>query len=357
MGSIQSTYSNERLTHSNVKLHAQSMPSFNGSPHKWQTWKKRARATIGSAGYLNVLDDEAYATSHRMQNETVFHLLQNSVIEGNAAHLVDQYEPERDGRKAYLALVNWYEGEKQVNSTAEDIRAKLERNFLTTKNPGTEYINKFQMYSKQLDDLGEAYTASKSVSLFLEKITDPDYENVVELCMAQELDLEKCIYQIRSKERRLDRDRSNSRKKGIIVRRNEQEQIPDMTHEKEDMFPSIEYLTDAGYYSIPGHVWSTMNAKEQSKVKQHNSTLRKKRKALENNSNTRQFDKTRDITTRRNPIPDHNDSQAKRRRTVEIKDDEVQSHTGVISPEDEPKSLSTRRGILQFQVNENRQDD
>jgi len=79
---------------------------------------------------------------------------------------------------------------------------------------------------------------------------------------------------------------------------------------------------------------------------------------LENNSNTRHFDKTRDITTRRNPIPDLTDPQAKRRRTVEIKDDEVQRHDDLISPlEDETNSISARRGILQFHVNDNRQDE
>ena len=73
MGTVISrTYTNEALTQSSVKLQAQSMPAFNGNPHKWQTWKKQARATIGSAGYLDILENQSYITRNRMKNETVY---------------------------------------------------------------------------------------------------------------------------------------------------------------------------------------------------------------------------------------------------------------------------------------------
>ena len=177
------------------------MPTFNCDPHKWQTWKKRAKASIGSTCYLNILESESYATRYRMKNETVFHLLQNATVEGHAAHLVDQVEPERDGPAVYNALCGWYEGDKQTNATAEDIRATLGRNFLSTKKSASQFINHFKTYNQQLRDLGEAYTNSKEASLFLEKIKDPDYENVVELCLDQDSTIEECIQQVRAKER------------------------------------------------------------------------------------------------------------------------------------------------------------
>ena len=136
-----------------------------------------------------------------MKNETVFHLLQNATVEGHAAHLVDQVEPERDGPAVYNALCGWYEGDKQTNATAEDIRATLGRNFLSTKKSASQFINHFKTYNQQLRDLGEAYTNSKEASLFLEKIKDPDYENVVELCLDQDSTIEECIQQVRAKER------------------------------------------------------------------------------------------------------------------------------------------------------------
>lgn len=51
---ILRAYTNEALVQSNIKLQAQSMSTFNGDTRKWQTWKKHARATIGSAGYLDI---------------------------------------------------------------------------------------------------------------------------------------------------------------------------------------------------------------------------------------------------------------------------------------------------------------
>ena len=94
MGSIISRGLNndDHYRRSNVKLQAQSVPPFNGDPHKWQTWKKKTRAAIGTAGLLRILDDPEYARRHKLENETIFHLLQVATTEGNASFLVDQFE-------------------------------------------------------------------------------------------------------------------------------------------------------------------------------------------------------------------------------------------------------------------------
>ena len=62
---------------------------------------------------LQTLDNKEYADKHKTNNETVFHLLAVATADGSASHLVDQYEELSNGRKAYLALVNWYEGDKK----------------------------------------------------------------------------------------------------------------------------------------------------------------------------------------------------------------------------------------------------
>ena len=348
MGTVISrTYTNEALTQSSVKLQAQSMPAFNGDPHKWQTWKKRARATIGSAGYLNVLDNQSYATRNRMKNETVFHLLQNATVEGHAAHLVDQFEPDRYGHSAYKALCGWYEGDKQTNATAEDIRAKLDRNFLSTKKSASQFINQFKTYNQQLRDLGEAYTKSKEVSLFLEKITDPDYENVVELCLAQDSTIEDCIQQVRAKERRLDRSNSKLRRKPLTIRRNVASD-QDLTGEDEPIDKKEEFLTDKGYYSIPSHIWKKLTETEKTEVKSHNSALRKRRRRTDvGNDNS--------ITTRRFPQSsmntDHMEPPEKKQRTVKILEDEKEDQDDQETDLDDQKEIKFRRnGIMKFKV-------
>ena len=344
-GAITKACSNEALVQSNVKLQAQSMPIFNGDPHKWQTWKKRARATIGSARYLNILDQEAYAEKYRMKNETVFHLLQNATVEGHAAHLVDQFEPERDGRAAYMALCSWYEGDKQINSTAEDIRAKLDRNFLSTKKSASQFINEFKTYNQQLKDLGEEYTKSKIVSIFLEKITDPDYENVVELCLAQDSSVEECIQQVRAKERRLDRNNAKFRRQPLSLRRNTTEYEPSYSTDKVLGERGSEYLTDNGYYSVPNKIWMTLTEEQKSKVKTHNSSMRKKRRRSDEKD-------TKSYSPRRTSNPNHDrmESEPEKQRTVKILDDERDPHDEHEEDEDKETMTSRRNEILKFNL-------
>ena len=127
---------------------------------------KKNRAVIGTARMLQTLDNQEYADKHKTDNETIFHLLAVATADGSALHLVDQYEESSDGRRAYLALVNWYEGDELTTETAEDIRSKLDKLILTTSNTASAYINDFQLYNKQLLELNEAYTSSKTVDIF-----------------------------------------------------------------------------------------------------------------------------------------------------------------------------------------------
>ena len=69
------------------------------------------------------------------------------MIEDSTTYLANQFVPEKNGRKAYLASVWLFKCEKQINVAAEDIHAKLGRNYLITKNPGKERISNFKIYS------------------------------------------------------------------------------------------------------------------------------------------------------------------------------------------------------------------
>ena len=138
--------------------------------------KNKFRAAIETAGLLRIIDEAIYAASHPADNETIFHILQVAAADGNASHLVYKYESERDGRKLFHGLIRWYEGDQLTSETADDIRDKLSRISLNTTNTASEFINDFLEYQKHLDELDESYTISKTVSIFLDQITDPDYE-------------------------------------------------------------------------------------------------------------------------------------------------------------------------------------
>ena len=157
---------NEALKRSNVKLQAQQVTTFKGEAIKWHSWKKKTRAAIGTAGMLQTLDNQEYADNHKTDNETIYHLLAVATADGSASHLVDQYKHSSDGRRAYLALVNWYEGDELTTETTEDIRSKLDKLILNTSNTASSYINDFQLYNKQLMELNKSYTSSKTVDIF-----------------------------------------------------------------------------------------------------------------------------------------------------------------------------------------------
>ena len=146
-----------------------------GKPTQVACVEKKFRAAIGTAGMLKVIDDDKYHLSNPADNETIFHILQVATADGNASHLVDKYEKDRDDKKAYLELVRWHEGDQLTSETAEDARDRLSRISLNTKNTASEYINDFLEHQKHLEELDEAYTTSKTISIFLDQITDPDY--------------------------------------------------------------------------------------------------------------------------------------------------------------------------------------
>lgn len=194
---------------------------------------------------LNIIDDEQYAAKNLLDNETVFHMLQVATVDGSA-HLVNQFEDEKNGNKAHSALLDWYEGEKLTTDTAEDVRSKLEKIALTTRYSASEYINEFQKYTKLLNQLGEEYSQSHTTTIFLRQITGPDYKLTVQLCIEGKLELKECIDRIRSHERILSRETAVSRRPAINVRRDNI--IRDKGRDIKEM--NIEdYMNDKGFYS------------------------------------------------------------------------------------------------------------
>ena len=92
---------------------------------------------------LRVIDEYGYKLLQPTDNETIFHILQVAAADGNASHLVDKFEKERDGQNECLKLIRWHEGDQLTSETAEDVRDRLARISLNTKNNASEYINDF----------------------------------------------------------------------------------------------------------------------------------------------------------------------------------------------------------------------
>ena len=174
------------------------------------------RADIRTAGLLKSLDDEDYANKNSTDNETVL-----------------------------------------TTEMAEDIRSKLDKTLLTSNTSASECINNFLQYTKLLDDLGEAYTSSKNISIFLNQIKDPGYSATKESCIEDKLNLDQCIERIWSKERRLGKSKADNRR-GINIRRDQLESYGSRVINKTRDLPIKEYKNEKGFYSIPREIWKKL---------------------------------------------------------------------------------------------------
>ena len=351
MGIYQSK-DNEALKRSNVKLQAQSITGFDGNAVKWHTWKKKTRAAIGTAGLLKILDDEDFANRNSVDNETVFHLLQVATSDGNAAHLVDKHEETSDGCMAYQELIRWYEGDELATETAEDIRSKIDKTLLTSSTSASEYINSFLQYTKLLGDLREAYTPSKTISIFLDQIRDPDYSSTKESCIEDKLNLDQCIESVRSKERRIGRSKINSRR-GISVRRDQLIENGARDNNENREMDIGDYKNEKGFYSIPREIWRKLSLEDQRMIKKMNGDLRRKRER--ESPRYSEGDKAfKSVNARRNATDDFPN---KKPRTLEIRDratedKETKPQEEIFREEENEGAITTRRDLIRFRMSE-----
>ena len=327
--------SNADQKRSNVKLQAQSIGTFDGKSIKWHSWKARARAAMGIAGMLDILDKPDYAKKNGIDNETVFHMLQVATVDGSASHLVDQYSDINDGHKAFQALLNWYEGDKLTSDTAEDVRSKLEKISLSTRYPASDYINDFQQYNKLLVQLGEEYSRSHTTTIFLRQITDPEFQLTVQLCIENKLSLKDCIDRVRARERILSRDKTMSKKSYVNLRRDNV--VTDVGNAKE--LNIEDFKNERGFYSVPGDIWRKLSDDDQNQVRKHNGALRRKRE--------RDDKLTSSLTTRR-AISD-SESPEKKPKTVQFLDSARKSDESK-SQDDDQGEITNRREVIRFRM-------
>ena len=316
------------------------------------------KAAVGTAGMLRVIQDEEYAKSHPVDNETIYHLLQVATADGHAAHLVDMHENDKDGYSAYQELVRWFEGDELTTETAEDVRSKIDKLNLSTRITASQYINSFLQHQKHLEELKEEYTPSKTVTIFLTQITDPDYGPTVEHCLENKLHLRECIDRIRAKERRLDRSKSVRRRTPIIIRR---QATPGFEDENPKEVKLDDHKTERGYYSIPSEIWFHLSDEDKSYVKSHNGKLRRQRSndGKQGDNNPRKKSRT-NISPRRNlseQADNDNGEKSSSDKMVQFQDADDETTTDEVTNKpkiDERKGLIQRRGALRFRtVNDN----
>ena len=192
--------------------------------------------------------------------------------------------------------------------------------------------------------------------MFLEGITNPDYQSTVELCQAHKYDLHECTMQVRAKDRRLEREEVVQRGTKTSVRRSyhhEDSQDKDEKHDRSDK-TSInikQYKTEFGYYSIPSEIWSNLVDSQNTKIKQFNSNLRKRRRASEHRTD----DETTISPLRTVHIGTSLDSVINQsnelQKIVIFEGKERDQEKELQEVEEDTQEIINRRGILRFNMN------
>jgi hypothetical protein len=205
MGTAASNLTHTLNTLVEGALEAQKIKNFGGAHDDWAKWKSRTEcAFFSGSGYEQVLDDLGYATAHPRLNKVVYLQLASATVHGVAYHLVQKFETDKDGHAAWKNMCEWYDGKKGMSETAVGICSKLEALQLTTSTSGSEYVNKFLAWHRDLEKIkGEGMSASHAVSVFLRNIMDSNFQTTVTFCLNSDALLDKCINTIWKQERKI----------------------------------------------------------------------------------------------------------------------------------------------------------
>ena len=179
------------------KINATDFGKFDGQPEHWFPFKNKTESTLGVAGFSTLIDDKV-PMKDTEGNRRLYYLLEGATNNGAASHIVKQHKVLKDGRAAWLALKDWYEGKIMVGDIAKTCRIKLQALELLPRGDANTYINEFIRLKDQLEEAGEGERPTTLVEQFLDQIKDSKYEvTVSNLRMDNNKTLERCIEAIR----------------------------------------------------------------------------------------------------------------------------------------------------------------
>ena len=97
-------------------MQANDFGKFDGKPEHWYAFKNKTMSTLG--GFSSILD-RTKPIKDREGNHRVYYLFEGETNDGSASHIVRGHKEERDGRAAWHALKDWYEGKKTSGDIAK----------------------------------------------------------------------------------------------------------------------------------------------------------------------------------------------------------------------------------------------
>jgi hypothetical protein len=205
-----------------LKLQSHQLKSFNGRSTEFPKWKVHTECVFNGTGYERILVDEEFARTHSNKNTLVYSQLSIAVCDGDASHLVDQHKHTQDGHRAWQDLITFFHGSKRSIRDARIIRNKLGRLSLSEGMTASAYINKFQTWHRDLNDINdgkEGFSEDTKLQAFMENIKHPKYTMAVG-CLKNiaDLDMATAIDRIRQTETEIETERGEKRKMNVLRR-------------------------------------------------------------------------------------------------------------------------------------------
>ena len=181
----------------NFKITPKDFGKFDGKPEHWFPFRNKTESTLGVAGFGSLIDVRVPLKDSE-GNRRLYYLLEGATNDGAASHIVKKCKVLKDGRAAWLALKEWYEGKTMAGDIAKTCRAKLQALELLPKGDVNHYINEFIRLKDLLEETGEGERATTLREQFLDQVKDPTYNvPISNLRMDNDKSLEDCIEAIR----------------------------------------------------------------------------------------------------------------------------------------------------------------
>ena len=192
-GSIQ----NESYQAVSFKITAKDFGKFDGKPEHWFPFRNKTESTLGMAGFGSLIDTKVPLKDSE-GNMRLYYLLEGATNDGAASHIVKKFKVLKDGRAAWMALRDWYEGKTMAGDIAKTCRVKLQALELGPKGDDHHYINEFIWLRDLLEETGEGERPTTLREQFLDQIKDSKYDvTVSNLRMDSNKSLEDCIEAVR----------------------------------------------------------------------------------------------------------------------------------------------------------------
>lgn len=147
---------------------------FDSNALKWTSWYKTMRTRIGQTHYRIMLAPNPPALEHEKINSEFNYMLQEVVQDRIADYIVDGV-PGDDRYAAWQALKLAYTDEDNIREALNTTGEELDLLFCDDGDDIYNYINRFTLLTKRLEELGEPYTNGTKRHKFLTHIWDLEY--------------------------------------------------------------------------------------------------------------------------------------------------------------------------------------